>query len=429
MKRIILFASLIISFILSSGAHANLYFPHIDTNPPWETEIAIINTSTDQTAAGTLTAYRNTGQLIDTMAITLAPHARRQIIISQELANHPSIGYLTFEAHSDALCGYTKFSVPGTYRVAVPAVREVNTTDLYLSHIDSSTEWWTGVSLLNTTSSAKTLTLTFDTGQQHSLTLAPGEHRAFTIRDLFDGQPQPEINSALITNAGGVVGLELFGSGTQLSGILLKDTTASTLYYPHIASDETWWTGIVALNPSSSAATLTITPYSEAGAALAVQTREVPAGGKYIGTASALSLPLDTAWFRIDAPTPLTGFELFGTTNGTQLAGYTGVGINGKEGVFAKIEKAGWTGIAFVNIEGTAASVTLTAYDNYGTAIATQAISLGGHAKVVGLAENLFSGTDLGDATYIGYASDRDIVGFQLNGTWDGMLLDGLPGM
>jgi hypothetical protein len=404
-------------------------FPHIDTTSLWRTEIAIINTSSTQTANGALRAFSNTGQLIDTIPLSLAPHARREVTISQEFTDHASIGYLIFETDSDTTCGYTKFYVSGQYRVAVPAVKEVNTSDIYLSHIDSSDQWWTGVSLLNTTDSAKTLTLSFDTGQSKTLTLAAKEHQAFTIKSLFNDQFQPDINSAVITNASGIVGLELFGSGNQLSGILIKDATASTIYYPHVASDEQWWTGIVAFNPSASPSTLTITPYTEVGTALATQTIEVPAGGKYIGTVSALSLPPGTAWLKIDSTNPLTGFELFGTTNGNQLAGYTGVGISGKEGVFAKTEKAGWTGIAFVNIEGSTASVTLTAYDNYGNAVATETLSLGSYAKIVDIAENIFSGKDISAATYIGYASDREIVGFQLNGTWDGMLLDGLPGM
>ena len=88
---------------------------------------------------------------------------------------------------------------------------------------------------------------------------------------------------------------------------------------------------------------------------------------------------------------PLTGFELFGTVDGNQLAAYAGGGGTGaKAGVFPKIEKNGWTGIAFVNTEATAASVTLTAYDDNGAPVATRVLSVGGHAKVVNLAEEIF---------------------------------------
>jgi hypothetical protein len=419
-----------------SSRATNLCFPHVDTNSPWKTEIAIINTSDDQGLNGELKAYGNDGQLIDAMGISLVPHGRRQISVGDEFTNHASISYLVFETGSQHAQGYTKFYTKGKYRVAVPAVKEVNTGDIYVSHIDSSSEWWTGVSILNTADTSKTVTISFDTGQSKSVTLAPGEHQAFTIRNLFDEQPQPDIKSAVITNAGGVVGLELFGSageGNQLSGILIKDEAAFTIYYPHIDSaslnpNSTYWTGIVAFNPSSSSATITITPYTEAGTSMATQELSIPGGGKYLGTVSQLSLPPGTAWLKIDSTSPITGFELFGTLDQNQLAGYTGVGITGKERVFAKVEKNGWTGIAFVNTEGTQASVSLTAYDDNGTTVATRTLALGGHAKVVDLAENIF-GQDISAATYIGYASDKELVGFQLNGSLDGMMLDGLPGM
>ena len=232
----------------------------------------------------------------------------------------------------------------------------------------------------------------------------------------------------------GIVGLELFGSqdssgDSYLSGILLKDDTATDIYYPHIASNSTWWTGVVAYNPSASACTLTITPYKTDGTALSSQTISLNGYEKYIGTIANLKFPSGTAWFSIKSTGSITGFELFGTNDGNQLGGYTGVGISGTEGVFAKIEKGGgWTGIAFVNIKDTAAAVTMTARDDNGSVIATQSINVGAHAKAVGVAPNLFS-QDISNATYISYLSNREIVGFQLNGSADGMMLDALPGI
>ncbi len=42
--------------------------------------------------------------------------------------------------------------------------------------------------------------------------------------------------------------------------------------------------------------------------------------------------------------------------------------------------------------------------------------------------EEIFT-QDTSAATYIAYSSDRNVVGFQLNGTSDGMMLDGLPAL
>jgi formylglycine-generating enzyme required for sulfatase activity len=418
--------------VTQTAFNAALYFPHVATSIPWQTEIAIINTSPDQTVTGTLRALSDEGQLIETKAVTLSARGRRQITVANEFTDHTDIGYIIFDTDSDAVQGYTKFYREGYYRAAIPAVKEVNTSDIYISHIASSTDWWTGVSLVNTTSATKVLTITFNNGQSRSYTLNAGEHRAFDIASLFNNQPQPDIQSAVITNASGIIGLELFGNNggsNHLDGILLTDNTASTIYYPHVASDNIWWTGIVAYNPSGQESYITITPYSAQGILLSTSTLTIAGKEKYIGPVSQLGLPAQTAWFKIDSTRPLSGFELFGTVDGNQLAAYAGSGGTGaKAGVFAKIEKNGWTGIAFVNTEDSAASVTLTAYNDNGSAVATQVLPVGGHAKVVKVAEAIFS-QDIRSATYIAYSSDRNVVGFQLNGSSDGMMLDGLPGL
>ena len=416
--------------ITQTGSITSLYFPHVDTSLPWQTEIAIINTS-DQTVTGTLRALSDEGQLVETRGVTLSARGRRQIIVSDEFTNHINIGYIIFDTASAAVQGYTKFYQEGIYRTATPAVKELNTSNIYISHIASNAQWWTEVILVNTTSATKELTIIFDNGESRSITLNANEHKVFTITSLFNNQSQPDIRSAVITNANGIIGLELFGNtlgGNQMDGILLTGNTASTIYYPHVAGDG-WWTGIVAYNPWEWACTMTVTPYTAQGTPLSPKTLSLSGKGKYIGTVAGLGFPAQTAWFKIDSTRSLTGFELFGTVDGSQLAAYSGGGGTGaKTGVFAKIENIGWTGIAFVNTEDSAAYVTLTAYNDNGTAVATQVLPVSGRAKVVNLAEAIFS-QDISSATYIAYSSDRNIVGFQLNGTSDGMMLDGLPAL
>jgi len=420
---------------------AKLYFPHVASHQVgghsemWETEVCVINTG-DQPLSGILSSYRNDGQSASSdKTITVAAHGRwSRIVGGGEFPNPSEIGYMVFESTSNSVVGYMKFYIAEKYRAAIPAVKEVSTSNIYVSHIASNDDWWTGISLVNTTSTPKELTITFSDGQTRNRTLAANQHDAFSIRELFDNQPQPQIKSAVITNASGVIGLELFGNNggnNHLDGILLTDKTASTLYYPHVASDSIWWTGIVAYNPSELGCTITITPYSAQGIALPPSTRPIAGKEKYIGLVSDLGLPAQTAWFKIDSTRPLSGLELFGTVDDNQLAAYAGGGGTGaKSGVFAKIEKnGGWTGIAFVNTEESAASVTLTAYNDTGTVVATRVLTVGGHAKEVNLAEAIFPQQDISNASYIAFTSDRDVVGFQLNGSADGTMLDGLPGM
>jgi hypothetical protein len=134
----------------ATAAGNSLYFPHVDTNPPWQTEVAIINTS-DQTVTGTLRALSNAGQLMESKAITLPAHGRRQITVANEFSNSTNIGYLIFDTSSDTVQGYMKFYQVGVYRAAIPAFKEVNSGDIFITHIYQSNLWWTGISLVNTT--------------------------------------------------------------------------------------------------------------------------------------------------------------------------------------------------------------------------------------------------------------------------------------
>ena len=56
-----------------------------------------------------------------------------------------------------------------------------------------------------------------------------------------------------------------------------------------------------------------------------------------------------------------------------------------KSGIFPKVEKNGWTGIAFVNTENQQATVNLKAYNDTGTVLATGTKTLKAHAKWVGI--------------------------------------------
>ena len=411
-----------------------VYYPHIASVGVWETEICILNTSGTQTVSGAFKAYTDTGEAAsEDIEVTLSPNGRREITVGDEFTDPASIGYIIFISDSDTVTGYMKFYREGFYRVAIPAVSEteINTGDIYITHIASILErgWGTGLSLLNTTSSAKSLTIEFDNGQSKTVDLSANEHKAFLIRTLFEGQYQPDIQSGVIRDANGVVGLEIFTNepSKQMSGILLKDTTTTTMYYPHNGIEDGLGTGIVAYNPSDADCNITVTPYAETGTALTPAIDTIGGKEHYIGLIGReILLPEGTAWVMIEAESPITGFELFAGPK--MLAGYTGVGITGKKGIFAKIDQDGWTDIFFVNTEGATAMVTLKAYNAGGTVIATESITLNAHEKIAGTPESIFTG-DISNATYITYSSTREIAGFQFNESSDGMMLDALPGL
>jgi hypothetical protein len=421
--------SLVVEKVCEDSGDDNfkLYYPHAASKGLWETEICAVNTSSES-IKGSFQAYDDDGDPVaDPIKATLEALSRTEMTVGDAFDDPSDIGYIIFESDSNNVTGYTKFYQDGLYRVAVPAVQETNTDEIYIPHIASNNLWWTGLALLNTTDAQKNLIITFSNGITKQINMAPGEHTSFTIKFLFGGVSQPDIQSAVISGGSGVIGLELFSKGSTLSGVLLKDDSAETLYFPHVASNASWWTGIVAYNPGANA-TMTVTPYSIDGSALNPIGVGIPAGEKYIGSAKNLSLPEGTAWFKIDSDQPLNGFELFGSNNGNILAGYSVVNINRQEGVFPKLDTDGWTGIAFVNTTDSKANITLSIYDNDGYKISEKSVALAGYEKIVDNPENIFGGS-ITAATYMKFSSDKDVVGFQLNGSSDGMMLDALPGM
>jgi rhodanese-related sulfurtransferase len=408
-----------------------LYFPHIASSRGWETEIAVINISSENSLSGILKAYDDTGKQVGELKVVeLDANGRYEIKIGETFSDPELIGYLIFSASSDQIYGYLKFydSPDASYRVAIPAPTLANHKDIIISHIAVSDGWWTGLNLLNTTIENKILVITFNNGLKKRISLDANTHKALNLAEFIDDEQLIEINSAIISNAAGIVGLEIFGNGKQLSGILLQDKTVETLYYPHIASDEIWWTGIIAFNADTKSGTLTIKPYADDGTLLPTEDMEsikIGAKERFVKAVSELDLPANTGWLAIESTVSLTGFELFGTSDNLQLGGYTCVGIDGLSGVFPKLEKYGWSGIALVNTTSGKINVTLKAYQNSGQLVATRILPLSGFEKIVAEPETIFD-NELDSATYITYKATAPVAAFQLNGA--GEMLDALPG-
>ncbi len=413
-----------------SGLRA--YYPYIVCVDGWNSDIGIVNKNSSEKLEGVLRAYDEKGSALSEIPIQLEPEGRLEIYVAEEFSNPQSIRYIVLDVNHGDFTGYERLAKNGIYSVALSAFSdtEINSSDIHVSHIASTNtapKWTTTLSLLNTSNHKRTVEITFNTGEQKAITLEPMQFKAFTIAELFGGEPQPEITSASIAKAGGCIGVELFcnESNNILSGISLKDDLTDQMYFPHIAIKDGWGTGVVAYNSSPDDIELTVTPYDETGNALGSVTETVLGRERYFGVVSKLGLPDETAWIDVKTNAKvLTGFELF--TQENQMAGYTGVDIYGQVGVFPKVKSNEHTGIAFVNIDEGTATVNLVAHDDSGKTIASQKMNLNKYEKFVDLAQNIFT-ADISKATYIKYSSDKNIVGFQLNLSDDLMMLDGLP--
>lgn len=407
-----------------------LYFPHVACADRWDTSIAMVNTSTVHTVRGDLTGFTSRGAIVGApLSLTLAPHASTVITVAWEFSDPSAVKYLLFEPDGPGVCGYATYSYEGKCRASVPAADRAVTGELCLAHTASGPSWWTGVALLNTLSAPRVLTIECDTGMTKTVVLAPREQKAFTIQNNFVGEGAAEVRSGTVRNADGVIGMEIFGSADQLSGILLTDETSARLIYPHLAMDEGWWTGIVCSNPSSRACTLTISPYGPDGTPAAEPLSFPLAGGTHgLRLISGLGLPRGSAWLQVEASHNVSGYELFGSVGGNKLAGLPARGTGASRGSFVKPAGEQWGEIALINTDAAAGVVTLTAYDARGVAVTATQCVLGAHEKKAYGVDGLF-GEDLARLAVIEYSSDRELVGYHVSVSSDGASLDALPAL
>lgn len=397
----------------------------------WKTEIGLVNPSPSP-LSGILRGFDAGGSEVWTEDVFLAGHGRRELDVTTAAgaAQAAQIRSMRMDIAAGEAVGYQKFYQAGRYRAGLEASPRPNQEGLFLPHIASNDQWWTGIGWTNTTSQTMNLQFVFDTGQTATRTLAAGGHDQFTIASLFDETRQPGIGAAQALGGAGGVGLMLFAGEVSpiLSGVSLSDLTATELHFPHVARDDGWWTGLAVYNPGPETAELRLTYRDARGNRLGQDDAQAGPGQRMVGTPQSLNFPAGTAWFSVQSTQPVTGFALSGTTDSHQLAGYSVVGLAATSGVFPKLENSGWTGIVLVNIGENDAAVVLEAWDDAGNAVAEQGLILLPGEQVYEAPENLFSESIAG-STYVRFTSQEPVIGFQFNGSDDGTMLDAIPAL
>jgi hypothetical protein len=167
---------------------------------------------------------------------------------------------------------------------------------------------------------------------------------------------------------------------------------------------------------------------SEGGNPLEEMEVEVPAGGrKEITVGQSFRNPADIDYLIFYSDSGfLAGYTRYNQPgNRVSLPAATGA----QQGWFPKMEQDGYTGLAFLNVDSSAAYVTLQAFADNGQKVGEEVMpALEPGVKVVGLVHQIFK-TDIRDARYFCFTSDRKVVGFSVSGSEDGLMLDGMPSL
>jgi len=210
-----------------------------------------------------------------------------------------------------------------------------------------------------------------------------------------------------------------------------KDTE---LVAPHIASGGYWWTGIAVMNTGDDDSIVTFSAYNMEGNLIGVAEHFMKAKQNLVQEASNIfsGLPAgEIASMRIISQNaqPLSGFLLYGSTDGLQLAG-----IPIRSAVLSPVYlshlaciEPWWTGIGLMNVSDVPADITLTLFNDDADFLSAQTHRLNPNQRLAGTIKGLF-GVDVSEsARYLKIESDagQPVSGIYLIGTNDGFRLMG----
>lgn len=397
----------------------------------WETEVGVVNLGPDR-VRGRLLGFDANGVRVWSRAVFLEGHGRLELDVAEAAGSDASrIKTKRLDIFSGQAAGYQRVFQDQKYRFALEALASPSQEHLFVPHIASNSEWRTRFGLLNTTDTPRNVQFLFDDGQEATVSVPGRGHAAFDFASLFNGASQPDIGAARIADASGMIGVMLFEGGqrSMLGGVSLSEAATTALHFPHLAHNQEWWTGLVVYNPGEQTAELALSFSDVQGNEIGTGVAQVGPGERMVGTPETLDFPVGAEWLSVYSSRPVTGFVLFGANAEDQLAGFSVTQAATTRGVFPKLESAGWTGIAFVNPGSSAIQVDLEARNDAGQIVAASSVPLAARQKQVSMVEALFPGQDISTATHVGFTAGSAVVGFQLNGSIDGTMLDGMPGL
>ena len=432
-----------------SVLNPTLYFPEIQETFQNETQLGVLNPNT-LSATLEFVAYNKFGDILDRIQIDLKPKGRFHSQVRDLFGIiSPEIAWVQIDSDS-TLQGYSLTnSHDETQLYALSAVKK-QSEELYIAHIAEKTlQWNTRATLINTSPSS--LNSRIMVGEETlDLNLNQGFYAdRFNFVDLFGGQLPPNSPWGRVEEQNAemaMAGVEIFGKrdgNNQVAGLNLTDIRQdnpnftyirNNIYFTHIARDtEKFWTGIALVNISEQAQTFMIKAFGDDGNLIGEKPNSLEAGQKLVQTATSfldgLGSPANVDWILIDADRGIVGFELFGTHDNKQLAGFEASSFLKTGLCFPYYNQTGkgWHGVSVVNVSEQTSDIAFTLYNDNGEPLANTIRTLKPMQKFISTLEDLFP--DIHATFQPGWVecnAEHPIAGFELFGDKQGEQLGGV---
>ena len=209
---------------LDSTPATTLYFPHIHVEGNyWWTGIVFENTlSTEQTVV--LTAYDSEGNQVGQSVMNLAPFEKKVGLVQNFFENFSeNSSWVKLESDSPCLIGYTLFGTlpeKGARLLSGINAAEKGYLKLLFPHVESNSDFWTGIAFINVSDKNATVNLTaYDSSgnildTKELANLSPGAKIVDTVKNLFGTDVSSQCAYIVAESDGEICGFELWGNLT-----------------------------------------------------------------------------------------------------------------------------------------------------------------------------------------------------------------------
>lgn len=208
-------------------------------------------------------------------------------------------------------------------------------------------------------------------------------------------------------------------------------------YLPHTAEGGGWWTFFNVVNPGNTSADLTMAAYDAEGNYLGASAKisRLKINQQLSGAPSNYFAPeviSKAAWYKLTSSVPLTGFEVFGSDQGT-LAGFPFPTADSSQLYLPHVaqDDQWWTGVSFVSAGTRLSEFHLEARDRIGRLLVEAGWPkyLGPGEKTVDVINNYFGWDFPAEIEWASVRSDSPITGFELFGTRDFKMMAAVPAL
>lgn len=299
-------------------------------------------------------------------------------------------------------------------------------------HFVESADWATGITITNPNPESANLILeAYDTESNllndKIVNLAPNASLSDRVKNILDIQGP---GSILIQSDQPLIGQETFTSLVEgnsygnMASLLLSQENDTTIYFPHIASNNNWATGLAFCNPNDLDTIVNLEMRDISGVRKGEAQVHVPAYSQapaklakdLFGDGSPLGF---SGYVRAESEQPINGLEIF-INSPKGIAGLSAIPHKklSKNLYFPHFASSNmwWSGIGICSPNNQQALLNFKAYDPQGNLKSTAQKTVGANAQLTPeLVKNLFSDLNIGKG-WIHVESNVPIAGLEVFG-------------